>query len=44
MTAEEALNGIVLLHAIYESIETGRQIFVDDWKNFANVKLGREVR
>ena len=43
VTAEQALDGIVLLHAIYESIETGRQVYVDDWKNFANVKLGREV-
>ena len=40
VTAEEALDGIILLHAIYESIETGHQVFVDDWKNFANVKLG----
>ena len=41
VTAEEALDGIVLLHAIHESIETGQQVYVDDWESFANVKLGR---
>ena len=44
VTAEEALDGIVLLHAIYESIETGQQVFVDDWKKFANVKLGHDTQ
>lgn len=44
VTAEDALDGIVLLHAIYESIETGQQVFVDDWKKFANVKLGHDTQ
>ena len=43
VTAKEGLDGIILVHAIYESIETGQQVFIDDWKNFANVRLGRKA-
>ena len=32
VTAKEGLDEIILVHAIYESIETGQQVFIDDWK------------